>query len=114
LFLKEFDNEINICRRRKELLSIISGWKPSVSSVKQARILLVGPVGAGKSSLFNSINSVFKGYVSSQANTGTAGTSLTTQVMHLDYYTSDILQRDILLLVISILYLNEWLNICAL
>ncbi|KAK2900764.1 hypothetical protein QQF64_015237 [Cirrhinus molitorella] len=65
--------------RRKALLSIISGWKPSVSSVKQARILLVGPVGAGKSSFFNSINSVFKGYVSSQANTGTAGTSLTTQ-----------------------------------
>ncbi|XP_016098375.1 interferon-induced protein 44-like [Sinocyclocheilus grahami] len=65
--------------RRKALLSIISGWKPSVSSVKQARILLVGPVGAGKSSFFNSINSVFKGYVSSQANTGTAGTSLTIQ-----------------------------------
>ncbi|XDV27682.1 hypothetical protein PO909_031179 [Leuciscus waleckii] len=65
--------------RRKALLSIISGWKPSVSSVKQARILLVGPVGAGKSSFFNSINSVFKGYVSTQANTGTAGTSLTTQ-----------------------------------
>uniref|UniRef100_A0A671SJ88 Interferon-induced protein 44-like n=1 Tax=Sinocyclocheilus anshuiensis TaxID=1608454 RepID=A0A671SJ88_9TELE len=65
--------------RRKALLSIISGWKPFVSSVKQARILLVGPVGAGKSSFFNSINSVFKGYVSSQANTGTAGTSLTIQ-----------------------------------
>uniref|UniRef100_A0A673L8Y6 TLDc domain-containing protein n=1 Tax=Sinocyclocheilus rhinocerous TaxID=307959 RepID=A0A673L8Y6_9TELE len=61
------------------LLSTISGWKPSVSSVKQARILLVGPVGAGKSSFFNSINSAFKGYVSSQANTGTAGTRLTTQ-----------------------------------
>ncbi|XP_026063035.1 interferon-induced protein 44-like [Carassius auratus] len=65
--------------RRQALLSYISGWKPSVSSVKQARILLVGPIGAGKSSFFNSINSVFKGYVSMQANTGTAGTSLTTQ-----------------------------------
>ncbi|NP_001122200.1 interferon induced protein 44c1 [Danio rerio] len=65
--------------RRKALLSTIPNWKPSVSSVKQARILLVGPVGAGKSSFFNSINSVFKGYVSMQANTGTAGTSLTTQ-----------------------------------
>uniref|UniRef100_A0A672N5G8 Interferon-induced protein 44-like n=1 Tax=Sinocyclocheilus grahami TaxID=75366 RepID=A0A672N5G8_SINGR len=64
---------------RQALLSTISGWKPSVSSVKEARILLVGPVGAGKSSFFNSINSAFKGYVSSQANTGTAGTSLTTQ-----------------------------------
>ncbi|XP_050949776.1 interferon induced protein 44c2 isoform X4 [Labeo rohita] len=64
---------------RQALLSTISGWKPSVSSVKQARILLVGPVGAGKSSFYNSINSAFRGYVSMQANTGTAGTSLTTQ-----------------------------------
>lgn len=65
--------------RRKGLLGTISEWKPSVSSVRQARILMVGPVGAGKSSFFNSINSVFKGYVSGQANTGTAGSSLTTQ-----------------------------------
>ncbi len=77
--LWQFDSD-TVFRRRKVLLSTISDWKPSVSSVKQARILLVGPVGAGKSSFFNSINSVFKGYVSSQANTGTAGTSLTTQV----------------------------------
>ncbi|ROL55144.1 Interferon-induced protein 44 [Anabarilius grahami] len=69
----------NVFRTKEALLSTISGWKPSVSSVKQARILLVGPVGAGKSSFFNSINSVFKGYVSIQANTGTAGTSLTTR-----------------------------------
>ncbi|XP_043111483.1 interferon-induced protein 44-like [Puntigrus tetrazona] len=65
--------------KRQAHLSTISSWKPSVNSVKQARILLVGPVGAGKSSFFNSINSVFKGYVSIQANTGIAGTSLTTQ-----------------------------------
>ncbi|KAI7810304.1 hypothetical protein IRJ41_023974, partial [Triplophysa rosa] len=65
--------------RREEILCSVSEWKPSLKSVKQARILLVGPVGAGKSSFFNSINSVFKGYVSTQANTGTAGSSLTTQ-----------------------------------
>ena len=70
-----------VCRRRKALMDMITGWTHGVSSVKQARVLLVGPVGAGKSSFFNSINSVFfKGYVSSQANTGSAGTSLTTQV----------------------------------
>ncbi|XP_065133182.1 interferon-induced protein 44-like isoform X2 [Paramisgurnus dabryanus] len=65
--------------RRKEISCSVSEWKPSVSSVKQARILMVGPVGAGKSSFFNSINSVFKGYVSTQANTGIASSSLTTQ-----------------------------------
>lgn len=70
----------DVFRKRKALLNMISSWKPSVNSVKQARILLVGSIGAGKSSFFNSINSVFKGYVSLQANTGTAGTSLTTQV----------------------------------
>ncbi|XP_072544585.1 interferon induced protein 44c2 isoform X2 [Salminus brasiliensis] len=65
--------------KRKALMDTIAGWKHGVSSVKKVRILLVGPVGAGKSSFFNSINSVFKGYVSNQANTGCAGTSLTTQ-----------------------------------
>ncbi|KAL2097905.1 hypothetical protein ACEWY4_007112 [Coilia grayii] len=64
---------------RKGLMETIIKWKPVISSVNQARVLLVGQVGAGKSSFFNSVCSVFKGYVSTQANTGTAGTSLTTQ-----------------------------------
>uniref|UniRef100_A0A8C9T043 G domain-containing protein n=1 Tax=Scleropages formosus TaxID=113540 RepID=A0A8C9T043_SCLFO len=56
--------------RRNELLNEVKRYKPSVSSVKQARILLVGPVGAGKSSFFNFINSVFHGHITSQAVTG--------------------------------------------
>lgn len=62
-------------------MDYIKNYKPEVKSVVQARVLLVGPVGAGKSSFFNSINSVFKGHVTGQANTGSAGTSLTTQVV---------------------------------
>ncbi|XP_071777671.1 interferon-induced protein 44-like isoform X2 [Centroberyx gerrardi] len=54
-------------------------YKPTHSSVSQARVLLIGPVGAGKSSFFNSINSVFRGHVTSQAIAGSSGTSLTTQ-----------------------------------
>ncbi|KAK6183194.1 hypothetical protein SNE40_010721 [Patella caerulea] len=46
--------------------------------VRQARILLIGSVGAGKSSYFNTINSVFRGHVTGQANTGSAEASLTT------------------------------------
>ncbi|KAM9501221.1 interferon-induced protein 44-like [Clarias gariepinus] len=65
--------------KRKTLMDAISRWTPSVSSVQKARVLLVGAVGAGKSSFFNSIYSVFKGHVSCRANTGIAGTSLTTQ-----------------------------------
>ena len=62
-------------------MDTIAKWKPVINLVNQVSVLLVGPVGAGKSSFFNSVCSVFKGHVSSQANTGTAGTSLTTQVL---------------------------------
>ncbi|XP_036410397.1 interferon-induced protein 44-like [Megalops cyprinoides] len=65
--------------KRKELMEGIQTYKPTINSVKQARILLIGPVGAGKSSFFNSINSIFRGHVTSQAISGSAGTSLTTQ-----------------------------------
>lgn len=61
-------------------MDVISRWTPSVSSVQKARVLLLGAVGAGKSSFFNTLSSVFKGHVSCRANTGIAGTSLTTQV----------------------------------
>ncbi|KAJ8003749.1 hypothetical protein DPEC_G00151580 [Dallia pectoralis] len=61
------------------LMDYIQKYKPEVKSVVQARVLLIGPVGAGKSSFFNSINSVYKGHVTGQANSGSAGTSLTTQ-----------------------------------
>uniref|UniRef100_A0A8C9TBB7 G domain-containing protein n=1 Tax=Scleropages formosus TaxID=113540 RepID=A0A8C9TBB7_SCLFO len=64
-------------RHPEKLLNEIKRYKPSVSSVKQARILLVGPIGVGKSSFFNSINSVFHGHITSQA---VAGTTLESSV----------------------------------
>ncbi|XP_042272806.1 interferon-induced protein 44-like isoform X8 [Thunnus maccoyii] len=57
----------------------IRSYKPMVSSVSQVQVLLIGAVGAGKSSFFNSINSVFRGHVTSQAIAGSSTTSLTTQ-----------------------------------
>ncbi|KAF1385511.1 hypothetical protein PFLUV_G00108530 [Perca fluviatilis] len=65
--------------KKKELMETIKTYKPTVSSVSQVRVLLIGPVGAGKSSFFNSINSVFRGHVTSQAIAGSSTTSLTTQ-----------------------------------
>ncbi|XP_042272802.1 interferon-induced protein 44-like isoform X6 [Thunnus maccoyii] len=65
--------------KRKELMDSIRSYKPVVSSVSQCRVLLIGAVGAGKSSFFNSINSVFRGHIINQANTGSSTTSLTTQ-----------------------------------
>ncbi|XP_044217289.1 interferon-induced protein 44-like isoform X3 [Thunnus albacares] len=65
--------------KRKELMDRIRSYKPMVSSVPQCRVLLIGAVGAGKSSFFNSVNSVFRGHVTSQATSGSSTTSLTTQ-----------------------------------
>uniref|UniRef100_A0A3Q2PW19 TLDc domain-containing protein n=1 Tax=Fundulus heteroclitus TaxID=8078 RepID=A0A3Q2PW19_FUNHE len=78
-FEKPWRNVIWETGKRKELMESIKNYKPPDSSVSQARVLLVGQVGAGKSSFFNSINSVFRGHVTSQAISGSSPTSLTTQ-----------------------------------
>uniref|UniRef100_A0A8C2IQN1 Interferon-induced protein 44-like n=1 Tax=Cyprinus carpio TaxID=7962 RepID=A0A8C2IQN1_CYPCA len=65
--------------RRAELMQMMRDYKPLVTSVSRVRILMIGPVGAGKSSFFNSINSIFTGHVTNKAVSGSAGTSLTTQ-----------------------------------
>ncbi|XP_028250669.1 interferon-induced protein 44-like [Parambassis ranga] len=65
--------------RKQELMKFIQNYKPDIKTVNKPRVLLVGPVGAGKSSFFNSINSAFRGNMTLQAITGTAGTSVTTQ-----------------------------------
>nr|XP_023693740.1 interferon-induced protein 44-like [Paramormyrops kingsleyae] len=62
---------------RTKLMQSLKEYKPPVDSVPQARILLIGLVGAGKSSFFNSINSIFRGNITSQAEAGDMGTSLT-------------------------------------
>ncbi|XP_041647634.1 interferon-induced protein 44-like [Cheilinus undulatus] len=64
---------------RTELMDKIRTYKPLIHSVARARVLLIGPVGVGKSSFFNSINSVFRGHITSQAMAGCSTTSLTTQ-----------------------------------
>lgn len=58
----------------------IQSYQSDIKTVKQARVALVGRVGAGKSSFFNSISSTFRGNMTSQAIAGTAASSVTTQV----------------------------------
>ncbi|XP_046564042.1 interferon-induced protein 44-like [Haliotis rubra] len=54
----------------------LEGFKPP-GGLKFTNILLVGQIGAGKSSYLNSITSAFKGYVTSSVPTGSALHSLT-------------------------------------
>ncbi|XP_029004118.1 interferon-induced protein 44-like [Betta splendens] len=68
-----------IWEKRTEMIENISVYGPIDKSVSQVRVLLIGPVGGGKSSFFNSVNSVFRGHVSCQAMAGFSSTSLTTQ-----------------------------------
>ena len=49
-------------------------------NITQSRILIMGPIGAGKSSFINTIASVFRGRVTRQAPSGSAERSITSQV----------------------------------
>nr|XP_055073510.1 interferon-induced protein 44-like isoform X3 [Misgurnus anguillicaudatus] len=66
-------------KQKQDLMKCIKDYKPLVSSVNRVRILMIGPVGAGKSSFFNSINSIFMERMTNKAMAGSSGTSLTTQ-----------------------------------
>uniref|UniRef100_UPI003AAB5FDA interferon-induced protein 44-like n=1 Tax=Centroberyx gerrardi TaxID=166262 RepID=UPI003AAB5FDA len=79
LLTKPWRNVQCTAERKQQLMKTIQDYKPDIRAVSQAKVLLVGPVGAGKSSFFNSINSAFRGHMTSQAISGTAGKSVTTQ-----------------------------------
>ncbi|KAL8178416.1 UNVERIFIED_CONTAM: hypothetical protein K2H54_046399 [Gekko kuhli] len=64
---------------RLKLMEEIRTYKPYLNNVSQFRVLILGPIGAGKSSFFNSVNSTFRGYVTSQAIAGSDSTSVTMQ-----------------------------------
>ncbi|KAL3872713.1 hypothetical protein ACJMK2_035919 [Sinanodonta woodiana] len=51
---------------------------PDTLKIPETQILMVGPVGAGKSSFVNTINSIFKGRITQKGYSGSAEHSLTT------------------------------------
>ncbi|XP_062610576.1 interferon-induced protein 44-like isoform X2 [Saccostrea cucullata] len=62
----------------QSLKDYVTGYHPiEDSNVKDVNILLLGQVGAGKSSFFNTINSIFRGEITSRACTGSSDHSLT-------------------------------------
>lgn len=70
-------------RYRKKLLSALRAYRPHEDLVPEVRILLVGPVGSGKSSFFNSVKSAFQGHLTHQAIVGSDEDSVTKQVSYL-------------------------------
>ncbi|KAM9384422.1 interferon-induced protein 44 isoform 2-T3 [Pholidichthys leucotaenia] len=63
--------------RKTSLMEMISSYRPSCEDVAQARVLLLGPVGSGKSSFISSVQSVFNGRVTNRAMVGSFASSFT-------------------------------------
>ncbi|CAB1437039.1 unnamed protein product, partial [Pleuronectes platessa] len=69
-----------VSEKYKENLEFVKSYQPENEQVKQIRILLYGPIGAGKSSFINSVDSVLKGRPAGRAQTDAiSGNSFTRQ-----------------------------------
>lgn len=65
----------------QELKKTLLDYKPMTeTNVQAANILLIGQIGAGKTSFFNSINSIFREKIINRAVTGRSEHSVTTMV----------------------------------
>ncbi|XP_068819931.1 interferon-induced protein 44 isoform X3 [Capricornis sumatraensis] len=72
---------------KESLLCAIRSYVPYGGLVHKIRILLLGPVGAGKSSFFNSVRSIFRGHVTNQALVGSNPTG--TSEKYRTYFIKD-------------------------
>ncbi|XP_072129420.1 interferon-induced protein 44-like isoform X3 [Mobula birostris] len=61
-------------RKRSELIDFIRTYKPLRNPNTWPTVLLIGPLGAGKSSFINSTDSVFHDYVTNRASAGNTTT----------------------------------------
>lgn len=67
-------------RQKTALMKSVRAYKPSCTEATDARVLLLGPVGSGKSSFISSVQSVFNGRVTNRAMVGSFSTSFTKKV----------------------------------
>lgn len=70
---------VTAIEHQEEFLSTLRAYRPYADLVSEVRILLVGPVGSGKSSFVNSVKSVFQGRLTRQAIVGSDESSITKQ-----------------------------------
>ncbi|XP_059196436.1 interferon-induced protein 44-like isoform X2 [Centropristis striata] len=66
--------------KKTSLMKTVSSYRPSCRDVTQARVLLLGPVGSGKSSFVSSVQSVFNGRVTNRAMVGSSSSSFTKKL----------------------------------
>ncbi|XP_028857353.1 interferon-induced protein 44 [Denticeps clupeoides] len=64
---------------REALMKSVLSHKPTCESVSEGRVLLLGPIGAGKSSFISSVQSVYSGRVINWAMVGSASNSSFTK-----------------------------------
>lgn len=68
-------------RSFQQLKDFVSSYKPLPDmKISEVNILLVGQINAGKSSFFNTLNSIFRGEISARACAGSSQHSLTTDL----------------------------------
>ncbi|XP_044036370.1 interferon-induced protein 44-like isoform X2 [Siniperca chuatsi] len=68
-------------QNKKENLDFVTSYQPRNTDVKHLRILLHGPIGAGKSSFVNSVESVLRGRIVGRAPADAiSGTSYTKKI----------------------------------
>ncbi|XP_014049565.2 interferon-induced protein 44 isoform X1 [Salmo salar] len=76
---------------REELLTGLKAYVPRNADIEHVRILLDGPVGAGKSSFINSINNIFQNKTTSKA---LADSAMADQSFTITYKTHKIENRQ--------------------
>ncbi|XP_036386502.1 interferon-induced protein 44-like [Megalops cyprinoides] len=73
---------------RDKTLKELKEFKPANPKVERVRILLHGPIGAGKSSTINSINNIFQGHITTEALADSTGGHSFTKTLK-TYYIED-------------------------
>ena len=98
-------------RTRYELIETIREYRPlDQVGVKQARILLLGHTNVGKSSFFNTINSIFRNHVTAQAVVGSPDDQRTvTTKVYVSDYNNNYMTKGFILLFDILLKLSKCL-----